>query len=119
MRKYESPLMADITPDTWKNIVHDKLGLEVLAAVLYDARRYRNFFERTLEKYLISTMRILLGKDRYWEGKGWIIQVVPGGRKAGLDEERLLQDMGPAFVEKYRKPDLKWDEIRVSKKKEE
>ena len=115
---FRHPVSETLAPDDWQDKINlDALSHEDLMILLYDMRRMENFGKK-VGNYLkeVIKARVDMGEHDEWD-RAWA-ELADSSRKNGLDEERMAEDMGEEFVEKYRKPDSEFVTIKVKMKEE-
>lgn len=115
MRKYESPLTADLTPDSWQESFTPRTSNDALLAVFYDVRRFKTLFGK-VEDYLKKVFLHRMNGKKTLEGKKFSLQLIPKTRKGTIDYDAIALDHGPEFLEKYRKPPSPYVEFKITKK---
>ena len=60
----------------------------------------------------VCRARLPEGETEYY-GSRWGFELAERERKGGLDEEKILEEMGEAWVEQHRKPPTEYVEMRL------
>lgn len=115
MGKYASKLTATITPDNWEERLElPKLSLDDLTDLIGDFKRMEALGKK-LTGYLKTAARARMPEDQdHYEGPRFALQFNPRSRAGGLDEAKILEDMGEEWTEDHRKPPIEYTEMRVS-----
>lgn len=114
-KKYASALTSTITPDNWEEKLElPKLSLDDITDLIGDFKRMEALGKK-LTGYLKTAARARMPIDEdFYEGPNWALQFNPRSRAGGLDEEKILEDMGEEWTEAHRKPPIEYTEMRVS-----
>ncbi len=125
-KKYESPLTAKITPDNWQELINPSdLTLDEMIALRWDFGRMEKFGKK-LAGYMKELVKARMPDDSpmSYSGTAWATEFIPTARKANLDESKLVvefiklgvdKEEVEALVESCRKPDIKYNTMKVSK----
>ncbi len=118
MKKYNSPLTAGITPDNWEEKINlSELSLDDMVDLLGDFKAMESMGKK-LGGFMKEVVKARMPDDEY-ENARWIAIKNQRSRKGGMNEERLTEDMGEDWVESYRKPNIEYEELRLSRKESE
>jgi hypothetical protein len=114
-KKYASALTSTITPDNWEDKLQmSKLSLDDITNLIGDFKAMEKM-GKMLSGYLKVAARARIPEDEdFYEGPNWALQFNPRSRAGGMDEEKILEDMGEEWTEDHRKPPIEYTEMRVS-----
>lgn len=121
--KYLTKVTKQLDNNNWQEKLDlKKTPLEELGRVIKDARDVQKLFEK-VEGYLKQVVSARIEYDEPLEisipGSNELyleVTKTQGSRAGGLDVDRLLEDYGPEFVEKYRKEASTFDVISTKVK---
>ena len=113
MGKYTSPLTSKLTKKNWQDTIDLKtMSLDDMINLAGDMRDMESLGKAVRGYLKEAIVARFPDKETEHSTKKWTVTPSDRVRKGGLDEARILEDMGEQFVEKYRKEPTEYMELR-------
>ncbi len=115
MKKYRSELTKSLTPEGWQEQINLKdMSLDDMLDLLKDLK-VMEAFGKKVGGYMKEAVKGRMPEGAVdYSGPRFIVAIEHVERKAGLDEGRLVDDMGEEWVEGYRKDPIEYDQLKLS-----
>ena len=118
MKKYNSPITSGLTPDNWEDKINlGDLDLDQMLNLLGDFKAMESMGKK-LGGFMKEAVKARM-PDMEYENPYWHVIRNPRSRKGGLNEDLITEEMGEDWVEERRKPDIEYEELRLSRKESE
>jgi hypothetical protein len=118
MRKYLSAVTKDLTVDNWEEKIDlNQLSLDDMTDLLGDLKALEKL-GKNAGGYLKEAVKARMPEDEY-DGPHYHLVRAHRIRSGGLNEAKLVEDMGEEWVEGYRQPPIEYEELRVTRKEPE
>lgn len=119
MKKYESTVTAGLTPSNWEEKINlQELSLDDMLDLLGDLKKMEAMGKK-LGGFMKEAVKARMpeGETEY-DCPRWAVALKDCSRKAALDEDKIVADMGEDWMEERRKPNIEYTELRLTRKED-
>ncbi len=120
MKKYASPITKELTPGTWEDKINlADMSLDEMTELLADLK-VMEAMGKKVGGYMKEAVKARMPEgEMEYTGARFIVNLKDCSRAAGLDDDKILEEMGEVWCEERMKPDIEYTELRLSAVKEE
>lgn len=111
--KFISPLTKELSLANWKEKIDLKaLSLDEMTDLLGDLRNLEKLGKK-VGGFIKEAVYARVDREKPTRAGHYEVVVNHVVRKGGLDEAKIIDDMGEEWLAAYRKDDIEYDEVRL------